>query len=153
MSTMGPMTTDDDHFALAGKRVLVVEDEYFLAKETAEAVRRIGGIVLGPVPDAEGAMQIIEQEIVDAAILDIRLGEGTSFLVAEALREKGVRIVFVTGYDDWFLPYELDDVPIYKKPADPDNVVRILFAPRPKRTTDDHPDGAPAPLSDPPNTK
>ncbi|WP_161992578.1 response regulator [Aureimonas leprariae] len=115
---------------LAGKAVLVVEDEYFLAKETVEAVRRAGGAVLGPVPDVAGAMAILAGTHVDAAILDIRLGEETSFPLAKALREKGARVVFVTGYEDWYVPGDLDDVPVYRKPADPDNVVRLLFEPK-----------------------
>lgn len=124
------MTIERDFSDLAGKSILVVEDEYFMAKETAEAVRRAGGIVLGPVPDVTGARAILAETHVDAAILDIRLGEETSFPIATALRGKGVRIAFVTGYDDWYLPNDLDDVPVYRKPADPDNVVRILFEPK-----------------------
>ncbi|KAB0679741.1 response regulator [Aureimonas leprariae] len=125
------MTISGDLGELVGKNVLVVEDEYFLATEMAEAVRQAGGTALGPVPDVEGAMAIIAAARVDAAVLDIRLGDETSFPVAAALKAKGVRVVFVTGYDDWFLPNELDDVPVYRKPADPDNVVRILLEPKP----------------------
>jgi DNA-binding response OmpR family regulator len=123
-----------DFTGLAGKNVLVVEDDYFMADEMAEAVRRAGGIALGPVPEVEGAMAIIASTKVDAAVLDIRLGDELSFPLAQALREKGIPVVFVTGYDDWFLPNGLDDVPVYRKPADPDNVVRLLFEPR--RRTD-----------------
>ncbi|KAB0680305.1 response regulator [Aureimonas leprariae] len=125
------MTISGDLGELVGKNVLVVEDEYFLATEMAEAVRQAGGTALGPVPDVEGAMAIIAAARVDAAVPDIRLGDETSFPVAAALKAKGVRVVFVTGYDDWFLPNELDDVPVYRKPADPDNVVRILLEPKP----------------------
>lgn len=121
------MTTGRDSPDLAGRTVLVVEDEYFLAKETAEAVRRAGGTVLGPVPDVAGAMAIIESQTVDAAILDIRIGAQTSFPVAAALKANGVPIVFLTGYDDWYLPSGLDDVPVHRKPADPDTAVRALF--------------------------
>lgn len=112
---------------LAGRNVLIVEDEYFLAVEVADAVRKAGGTALGPVPDVEGAMAILAQAHVDAAILDIRLGEETSFPVAQALRAKGVPVIFVTAYDDWFLPSDLDDVPVYRKPTDPENVLRVLF--------------------------
>jgi DNA-binding NtrC family response regulator len=128
--TANAMAIEWDYSDLAGKQVLVVEDEYFMADEMGEAVRRAGAIVLGPVPDIEGAMAIIATARVDAAVLDVRLGDETSFPVATALKAKGVQVVFVTGYDDWFLPDDLDDVPIYRKPADPDNVVRLLFEPR-----------------------
>ncbi|WP_161992875.1 response regulator [Aureimonas leprariae] len=124
------MTDASDFADLAGKRVLVVEDEYFLATEMAAAVRKAGGTALGPVPDVEAAMAIVEAERVDAAVLDVRLGDETSFPVAQALKAKGVQVVFVTGYDDWYLPADLDDVPVYRKPADPDEVVRVLLDPK-----------------------
>lgn len=119
-----------DYSDLAGHQTLIVEDDHSLAMDTAEAVRRSGGVVLGPVPDADGAMDILASSQVDAAVLDIRLGEKISFLIAMALREKGVRVVFISGDDDWYLSNDLDDVPTYRKPGDPDNVVRILFEPR-----------------------
>ncbi|WP_161992693.1 response regulator [Aureimonas leprariae] len=121
--------TSESFAALSGKGVLVVEDDYLLAEEMADAVRSAGGIALCPVPNVEGAMAIIASAQVDAAVLDINLGSETSFPVAKALKSRGIRVVFVTGYDDWMLPDDLTDVPIYRKPADPDNVVRLLFKP------------------------
>ena len=91
----------------------MVEDEYFLAVEMAEAVRRAGGTVRGPVPDVEGATALVASAEVDAAVLDIRLGDETSFAVAQALKAKDIRVVFVSGYDNWFLPSSLADVPVY----------------------------------------
>ncbi|WP_193227610.1 response regulator [Aureimonas psammosilenae] len=121
------MTITGDFTDLDGKRVLIVEDEYFIAVEMVEAVRRAGGIPLGPAPDVGQALTIASGEGVDAAVLDIRLGDETSFPIARVLEDRGVPVVFVTGYDDWFIPNDLDDVPVYRKPTDPDNVVRLLF--------------------------
>ncbi|GGD90737.1 hypothetical protein GCM10011390_06830 [Aureimonas endophytica] len=121
------MAMERDFTDLAGKRVLIVEDEHFLAEEMAQAVRNVGGIVLGPVADVESALRIVEEGGVDASILDIRLGDDTSFPIASALKETGVPVIFVTGYDDWFIPNDLDDIPVHRKPTDPDNVVRVLF--------------------------
>ncbi len=64
---------------------------------------------------------------VDGALLDIKLGEGLSFPIAEALRKRGVPVIFITGYDNWFVPDELDEIPLYRKPMDPENVVRLLM--------------------------
>jgi hypothetical protein len=36
----------------AGKTVLVVEDEFYLAIELAEEIERLGGTVIGPYADA-----------------------------------------------------------------------------------------------------
>ncbi|KQT53307.1 hypothetical protein ASG43_19030 [Aureimonas sp. Leaf454] len=112
-----------------GKNILIVEDEAIIAMEMAQAVKAAGGSVLGPVPSVEGAMDIVHGEIqIDGAILDIRLQDGISIEVAQALKKSGVPIIFVTGYDDWFMPEELEDVPVERKPNDPEDVVRVLFA-------------------------
>lgn len=121
------MTTERHHGDLSGKAVLVVEDEYFLAKEMADAVRQAGGSVLGPVPDVAGATAILGERMPDAAILDIHLGEENSFALAATLKARGVPMIFVSGYDEWFLPEELRSVPICRKPAHADAAVRLLL--------------------------
>lgn len=113
---------------LSGQRVLIVEDEYFAAEALRQAVTTGGGKVVGPVASVEEALVLLEGgEVLDAAILDVNLGGDKVFPVAVALRRHAVPIVFVTGYDDWIIPQEYDDVPVFRKPADPDNVVRLLF--------------------------
>lgn len=115
-------------FDLSGQRVLIVEDEYFAAEALTEAVRAGGGRVVGPVASVEEALALLNGgESVDAAILDVNLAGDKVFPVARALRSHEVPIVFVTGYDDWIIPQEYEDVPVFRKPADPDNVVRLLF--------------------------
>ncbi|KQQ80710.1 response regulator [Aureimonas sp. Leaf324] len=115
-------------FEVSGQRVLIVEDEYFAAEAMTAAVRSGGGEVVGPVASVEDALKLLEGgEHLDAAILDVNLAGDKVFPVAHALRLHAVPIVFVTGYDDWIIPQEYDDVPVFRKPADPDNVVRLLF--------------------------
>jgi CheY-like chemotaxis protein len=102
---------------LTGKRILVVDDEYFAAEHMAQTVRNAGGSVVGPVPTVQQALELIETEpTIDGALLDIKLGDETSFPVAKLLKERGIPVIFVTGYDSWYLPDELDDLPILQKP-------------------------------------
>lgn len=113
---------------LSGRRVLVVEDDYSIAVELGDAVSRVGGSVVGPAAGVGDALEILDRgEEVDAAILDINLGGAQVYPVARALRERSIPIVFVTGYDDWMIPQEYEDVPIFRKPTDPENVIRALF--------------------------
>ncbi len=42
-----------------GSRILVVEDEYFLAEDPREALDRQGGEVLGPVPTVSEALELL----------------------------------------------------------------------------------------------
>lgn len=112
----------------AGKNILIVEDESIIAMEMAEAVEAAGGTVLGPVASVEAAMELVNgKEHIDAAILDVRLQDGISIEVAQVLKRDGIPLIFVTGYDDWFMPADLADVPVHQKPQDPEHVVRLLY--------------------------
>ena len=83
---------------LADKRILVVEDEYLLAMEAADALRELGAIVVGPAHRLDIALGLIADEVMDAALLDVNIGGNSSRVVAERLADLGVPFVFTTGY-------------------------------------------------------
>ncbi len=116
---------------LAGCRVLLVEDEYFLAHEMRRALEESGAEVLGPAGRVEEALALIEGTgRIDAAMLDLNLRDVMAFPVADALRERGVPFVFTTGYDQAMLPERYSGVRRLEKPADVSVVlqeVRRLF--------------------------
>ena len=71
------------------KRILIVEDEYFIAEDLAHGLRRRGALVLGPVATIDDAMEIInEGGPLDGAVLDVNLGGRMSFAIADVLRKK-----------------------------------------------------------------
>lgn len=116
--------------ALAGRRVLVVEDEYFVADDIARALKRAGAQVVGPVPTFEQALGLIASgEPPDCAVLDINLRGDTVFPVADALRERGVPFVFATGYDAAAIPAPYREVPRWEKPFDASKLVQALGPP------------------------
>ncbi len=84
----------------AGLRILVVEDELVLAMELEALVTRLGHAVLGPVPTVGRALALLERKQPDAALLDVNLGGEPATPVAEALLERGVPFVLVTGYGE-----------------------------------------------------
>ena len=109
-------------------RVLVVEDEYFIADDLARALARHGAEVLGPMPRLREALDCVEgPNPPDMAVLDISLNGETSYPVAAALRRCGIHFVFVTGYDRDSLPAEFQDVSCWEKPVEPDELVRALL--------------------------
>lgn len=83
---------------LRGKRILVVEDEFLVALEAASMLAELGATVVGPAYRADEALHYATTEALDAAVLDINLGTCTSDKVADALRDRGVPLVFATGY-------------------------------------------------------
>lgn len=101
---------------LSGRRVLVVEDEYFIASDIKRALVAEDAIVVGPVGQLERGLALANSEKVDAAVLDVNLGTAATYPIADCLRETGTPLVFVTGYDEWSIPATYRDVPRLAKP-------------------------------------
>lgn len=111
---------------LSGRKVLVIEDDFFLAIDTQRALQNAGAKVLGPAGDEASAMRRIEAETIDVAVVDINLGPGVDFGVSAALKERGIPFVFVTGYDQSIIPAEYADVRRVQKPVELREVVRAV---------------------------
>lgn len=100
---------------LAGRKVLIVEDEYFAAVELQRLVEEAGGKVVGPAGTLADAQELVGDEL-DGAILDLRLDEETSVPLARALRRRGVPFLLVTGLEPEMLPREVAACPRLGKP-------------------------------------
>jgi DNA-binding response OmpR family regulator len=107
-----------DPIKLRGHRVLVVEDEYYIATDTARALRGAGAEVMGPCSNEIAANAQVAQTRPDAVIVDINLGDGPSFSLAGSLKQRGIPFLFVTGYDEEVIPVEFDDVTRLQKPVE-----------------------------------
>jgi two-component sensor histidine kinase len=101
---------------LSGHRVRVIEDDYYLATDTARALQGAGAAVLGPCPDEAAARDELADERPDVAVVDINLGSGPSFKLAETLKDRGIPFIFTTGYDPEVIPAEFDGVARLQKP-------------------------------------
>ena len=112
-----------------GKNVLVVEDEYFLADETRRALQALGANVVGPAANVADALDLLSAEVVDAAILDVHLGDELVFPVAEKLEEDDIPYVFATGYDPSIIPGRFNGFTLSAKPIDLSKIAAALFAP------------------------
>ena len=104
-------------------RVLIVEDEYFLADDMARHFVAAGAELVGFAPTARQALAIVDREPhVDVAVLDVRLGSGDVFEVADRLRDLGVCLVFYTATEPSELPERFRDDPVVQKPIGADQV-------------------------------
>lgn len=77
--------------------VLVVEDEFIIALDLSETVKDLGYALEGPFADRRSALHAIEEEMPDAAILDVYTSDGEVFPLADALSAAGVPIIFLSG--------------------------------------------------------
>ena len=82
---------------LDGVRVLVVEDEYLVAVLIQEILETAGCVVSGPIPRLPEALDAVDHDDYDAAVLDVNLAGERVDPVAQALSRRNVPFVFVTG--------------------------------------------------------
>jgi two-component SAPR family response regulator len=83
--------------SLAGVRVLVVEDNYFVAQIIDKTLRNVGCVVLGPLPRLTDALDVTAKEACDMAVLNIDLGgRELGYPVAEILSVRKLTFLFIT---------------------------------------------------------
>jgi CheY-like chemotaxis protein len=101
--------------ALQGRRILCLEDEPIVAMTLEDMLIDLGAEVVGPVGSIPEALALAEGESLDAALLDINIRGERSYAVAEALKARGIPMVFATGYGEsgWD---GAPDAPILDKP-------------------------------------
>lgn len=106
--------------SLTGLRILIVEDEYYIAMDLERELVEAGATVVGPAPSVVAALELIVHEPrVDAASLDINLGGEMVFPVADELAEREVPYLFATGYNDNDVPDRYRQVAKLFKPIPP----------------------------------
>lgn len=112
---------------LLGHRILVVEDDALLALGIDEILRDAGAEVVGPAATVEAAGKYAATNGLSAALLDIRLGDGEVWPVAQTLAGKGVPFAFCSGYyDPTSLSAQWPGRPILTKPARPEQIITAL---------------------------
>ena len=108
-------------------RVLVVEDEALVGIMIQECMTELGFQIVGPICTAFDALQAAKDGDFDAAILDINLGDGMVYQVAEILARRDVPFAFVTGYDADSVDSRFRDIPVLQKPVERE-MLQKLFA-------------------------
>jgi CheY-like chemotaxis protein len=103
---------------VGGNAVLLVEDESVVAMMMAEALIELGFRVIGPYSTVAEVMAAKVEMHVDAAILDINLGDELVYPLADVLNANCVPLVFVTGYGIESIDPRYVHVPLLQKPID-----------------------------------
>jgi len=108
-------------------RVIIIEDEFVIARSLAFLLESTECQVVGMAASVQEALQLIDTEAFDAAIVDIDLKGTSAAPVAEELLRRQARFVFLTGYGDLeMLPEHLRQQPHLEKPVEPDLLLATL---------------------------
>jgi CheY-like chemotaxis protein len=99
-------------------RILVVEDEWFIAEYLQEVLQDAGYLVSGPAARVNQALLFLEQDHPHAALLDVNLRAETSVPIARVLSEKSVPLAFMIGYAPNDLARDLKGRPVLNKAVD-----------------------------------
>src|SRR5262249_45903451 len=112
---------------LAGRRVLVVEDEYFLADDIERALQTLGASVVGPFGELKEAAEVVDRDgRIDVAVVDINLRTEMVFSLARALQTRIIPFLFTTGHDRISIESEFRNVRMLGTPLDIPAMVREL---------------------------
>lgn len=97
-------------------QVLVLEDEPLIAMLLSDWLGQLGCGTVGPVRSVETALEVIELRPIDAALLDVAIGDEYCFSVAAELRRRGIPFAFASGTSCDHLGSEFCDAPFLAKP-------------------------------------
>jgi DNA-binding response OmpR family regulator len=110
----------------AGRPVLIVEDEAMIAGLIETILSTAGWSVVGPVATVERALETIEREQVDAALLDARINGHDAFAVADVLMRRRIPFIFVSGFTRKQLPPGYRHCAYIAKPFTSDAILALL---------------------------
>lgn len=111
---------------LTGRRILIVEDEPFIALTLEDMLTELGCVVVGLAREVGEALAFISRGAIDGAVLDVNLGAQKIDPVADALAALATPFVFTTGYDRSDLPAGHNGRSVLQKPFRLDELAKAL---------------------------
>lgn len=113
---------------LAGKRVLIVEDESLVAMLIEGLLVECECGIVGPCGTVEAALEAARTETFDLALLDVNLRGQKVYPVAEVLSQRHILFLFLSGYGDEAIPSGRAAWKVCAKPFKGNDLVRMLSA-------------------------
>jgi CheY-like chemotaxis protein len=113
---------------LAGRRILVVEDEMMVLANIEMALDEMDCTSISAAATVPEALALLDGTSFDAAMLDVNLNGEKSYPIADALARHGIPFVFSTGYGDHGDRAEFADRPLLRKPYVRSALVAALVA-------------------------
>lgn len=106
--------------------LMVVEDEFLVATSIEMVLQGAGYGVLGPIPTVDEALEAVDRQIPDLALLDVNLSGHRVFPVADILLSRRVPFIFLTGCEGAELPPRFAIIPILVKPFSAEHLLHAI---------------------------
>jgi DNA-binding NtrC family response regulator len=108
-------------------RVLIVEDEWFLANDLQMALKSLGADAVALVGNIDDAGVLLSGGGFDVGVIDINLRGHNAFGLADELQRQGIPFLFATGYSAEVIPVRFADVTRWEKPFDPRGLAQFVL--------------------------
>lgn len=108
----------DQQLPMEGVRVLVVEDEYFIADDFRRELSAAGAVIVGPASSFSTAAKKIDEGAFDCAVIDLNLHGESALPLAARLATRGKPFAIATP--------EFKGVPRIEKPFDPPALLQLV---------------------------
>ena len=107
-------------------RILIVEDEILLTMALEALLHQEGYGQLAIVATVDDALEKVAAWAPDIAVLDLNLHGQKSFPVADALDERGVPFVIISGHSHGIVPDRHSARPFLSKPFEPNMLLQVI---------------------------
>ena len=111
---------------LQGLRILIVEDNPYIAIALEEMLSEHGLVIAGVAGALDDALLLAASASLDIALLDVNIRDRKIDPVAEALTARGKPFVFTTGCGRAGLPEAFLDRPVVEKPFYIEEILETL---------------------------
>jgi DNA-binding response OmpR family regulator len=118
----------DTEAAPKKQRILIVEDEPFIALALEAMLLELGFDVAGSAAQLSVALELIGREQIDGAILDVNLGSQKIGPVADILAARACPFFFTTGYGISGIPARHAGRAVLQKPFGWEQVCSLVRA-------------------------
>lgn len=112
---------------LHSSNILIVEDNALLACDLQDLLGDFGANAVGPAHNVMAGMALLDSEPVDAALLDVNLGDDFVWPIARKLRDMTIPFAFLSAactQDD--VPDDLRPSVCLDKPATSQKIIDTL---------------------------
>ena len=107
-------------------RFMILDDEAIIALDLADMLHDLGHSVVAMVNRVAGGIEFATHGILDMAILDINVHGVVSFPLATILQDRGVPVIFASGYGGRGLIDGFHDALVLTKPYSIDDLKKMV---------------------------